>query len=187
MLPIVANIHVVKNIGDTATKFNAETHIAFIEETFKNLKFDEVSDFAVAQTADSTALNPKIARLLEIFHMACRNHCLNLSCEDMEEADDSLAEIAEQTQECHRRIKSSNVLTAALANVQEKSRSLKLQAKTRWGSMAQMLESHIKSADDIRAVATMHPDRVSVSIYILLVVICTSPHVDPLPTSLAKY
>ena len=64
----------------------------------------------------------------------------------------------------HRRIKSSNVLTAALANVQEKSRSLKLLAKTRWGSMALMLESHIKSADDIRAVATLHPDRVSVSI-----------------------
>ena len=56
---------------DTATEFNAETHVKFFEDTFKHLGFNKVADFAFAQVADSTALNPKIARLLRIVHVAC--------------------------------------------------------------------------------------------------------------------
>ena len=78
---------------DTATNFNAETHVKYIEETFRNFGFDKVADFALAQVADSTALNPKIARLLEIIHVACRNHCLNLACRDMEKEDTELNDL----------------------------------------------------------------------------------------------
>ncbi len=71
--------------GDqTATNFNADSHIKLFQQTFKNLKFDDLSKFVIAQVADSTALNPKIAHVLGIKHIACRNNCLNLGCKDME-------------------------------------------------------------------------------------------------------
>ena len=67
-----------------ATKFNAETHVRLFKQTFENLGIGDISNFVIGQIADSTALNPKIARLLKFNHIACRNHCLNLGCKDME-------------------------------------------------------------------------------------------------------
>ena len=66
----------------------------YIEEMFCNIGFDKVADFALAQVADSTALNPKIAKLLKIIHIACRNHCLNLACRDMEKHDEELGDLS---------------------------------------------------------------------------------------------
>jgi len=54
---------------------------------FKNIGFDKVKDFVIGQVAYSNALNPRIARLLEILHIACQNHCLYLACNDIEEHD----------------------------------------------------------------------------------------------------
>jgi hypothetical protein len=72
------------NIEQTATKFNAETHQKLFQQTFKNLNISNVSSFAIAQIADSTTTNPKIAWLLKIAHIGCHNHCLNFGCKDME-------------------------------------------------------------------------------------------------------
>ncbi len=105
--------------GDqTATNFTADTYIKLFQQTFKNLQFDDLSNFAIAQVADSTALNPKIARVLGIKHIACRNHCLNLGCKDMKKHSSELRDIADMTQEVHRKVKASNKLTAELENVQ---------------------------------------------------------------------
>ncbi len=55
---------------ETATTFNAEAHIALINQTFfANLKLD-VAEFAVGQVCNSTNLNPRIATLLKISHIA---------------------------------------------------------------------------------------------------------------------
>jgi hypothetical protein len=64
--------------------------------------------------ANSTALNPKIARVLGIKHIACRNHCLNLGCKNTEKHSSVLRDIADMTQEVHRKVKASNKLTAEL-------------------------------------------------------------------------
>ena len=147
----------------TAVEFNAETHVKSFSKTFENLGFDKVSDFAMAQVADSTALNPKIARLLEIVHIACRNHALNLACKKMEEEDEDeeLAGLATDTQEVYRTINASNILTATMYNVQQSATSLRLLCKTRWGSICALFNSHLQNVLEIREIADAHPDRVS--------------------------
>ena len=122
----------MKITTDTATFFNAAAHVKSFTSTFANLGFGAVSDWAIAQVADSTALNPKIARILEIYHVACRNHCLNLACKEMEGEDDELSELAVQTQEVHGTIRASNKLTATMYNVQQSCHRLKLLCQTRW-------------------------------------------------------
>ena len=144
----------------TSATFNAETHVNSFTKTFQDLGFDRVSDFAIAQTADSTALNPKIARLLNILHIACRNHTLNLACKDMEACDSDLQRLSIDTQEAHRTIRGSNKLTAAMYNVQQCAYRLKMLVATRWNSVCDMFESHIKAVKEVRAVAEAFPDRV---------------------------
>ena len=155
-------------VTQTATKFNAEAHIKLFKETFGNLKIDDINDFLIAQTSDSTAMNPKIARDLGINHVACRNHCLNLGCKDMENNCNELKSISEKTQEIHRKIKGSNKLSAVLENAQAAARSinsnasmgkLKLLAAMRWNSLEGMLQSHKKAVDAVRDVLDKHPER----------------------------
>jgi hypothetical protein len=47
----------------TALKFNAEAHVQLIQTAFANLHIN-VKDFIIAQIADSTAVNPKIAQMM---------------------------------------------------------------------------------------------------------------------------
>ena len=155
-----------------ATKFNAETHVRLFKQTFENLGIGDISNFVIGQIADSTALNPKIARLLKFNHIACRNHCLNLGCKDMESNCVDLQRLADKTQECHRKIKASNKLTASFENIQASSRELtaendacargqklKLRSATRWNSLTAMLEGHVNSAETIHKVMRENKDR----------------------------
>ena len=152
----------------TATTFNAEAHVALIKQTFVNLNVD-VSKFAIGQVCDSTNLNPRIATMLKISHIACRNHYLNLGCKDMEKNCTELSDLAEKTQDLHRKIKASNKLSAELENIQlmeegdddrkPHPKKLKLQAATRWNSMEGLFTSHVLLGDNIREVIKSHPDR----------------------------
>jgi len=111
--------------GDhTATKFNADTHIQLFEQTFSNLGIKDMSDFVIVQTSDSTALNPKIPRMCNFFHVACQNHCLNLGCKDMEKNCAELKQLLDKTQEVHHKIKASNKLSAVLENVKASAQEL---------------------------------------------------------------
>jgi hypothetical protein len=67
-----------------STLFNAPVHVKHLTELFESLSFDEVADFVVCQVADSTNLNPKIAKDLGYPHVGCRDHCLNNGGKDME-------------------------------------------------------------------------------------------------------
>jgi hypothetical protein len=69
-----------------------------------------------------------------------------------------LQRLANKTQECHRKIKASNKLTASLENIQARSHALTtensrergckltLRATTHWNSLTGMLEGHLKAA-----------------------------------------
>jgi len=147
-----------------ATSFNAESHIRLIKNTFSNLNI-AVNHFVIAQTSDSTALNPRIARMLYIYHIACQNHCLNLGCKDMEKNCPELKEISEKTQSIHRKIKASNKLTAVMENAQASASELgsshpklKLLSKTRWNALEAMLSNHKKTLDAIKAVVDANPN-----------------------------
>ena len=78
----------------------------------------------------------------------------------MEAKDKELATLSTKTQETHRTIKRSNKLTAALANAQQTCYALKLTAPTRWNSLCDMFNNHIKAEDDIREVAREYPSKV---------------------------
>jgi hypothetical protein len=164
------NFILFANIEQTATKFNAETHQKLFQQTFKNLNISDVSSFAIAQIADSTTTNPKIAQLLKIAHIGCRNHCLNLGCKDTESNCPELKKLADKTREVHRKIKASNKLTAELDKVQAISRALdescqtgtgrlKMKAPTRWNMLEGLLTSHVDCADRIHQVIVAHPER----------------------------
>jgi hypothetical protein len=157
--------------NQTATNFNADSHIELFQQTFKNLQFDDLSNFAIAQVANSTAPNPKIAHVLGIKHIACRNYSLNLGCKDMEKHSSELRDIADMTQEVHRKVKASNKLTLELENVQACCRQLdatgktggsgwlKMKAATRWNLLEGLLKSHINCIEAIRQVICSHPER----------------------------
>jgi hypothetical protein len=63
-----------------STLFNAPVHVKHLTELFESLSFDEVADFVVCQVADSTNLNPKIAKDLGYPHVGCHDHCLTGQC-----------------------------------------------------------------------------------------------------------
>ncbi len=119
--------------------------------------------------ADSTALNPKIAPVLGIKHIACRSHCLHLGCKDMGKHCSELRDIADMTQEVHCKVKASNKLTAKLENVQACCRQmdvtgktggggrLKMKAATRWNLLEGLLKSHIDCIEGIRQVISSNP------------------------------
>jgi hypothetical protein len=166
ILSLCLLFNIFSTVADfTATSFNAESHIQLMKNTFHNLNFDNVGDFAIGQTSDSTALNPRIARMLYIYHIACRNHCLNLGCKDMEKNCPELKEISEKTQSIHRKIKASNKLTAVMENAQASASELgsshpklKLLSKTRWNALEAMLSNHKKTLDAIKAVVDANPN-----------------------------
>ena len=154
----------------TATTFNADAHIKLFEKTFDNLNIKQVKNLAIAKVADSTNLNPAIAWKLDVHHIACRNHCLNPGCKDMENNCKELASIAAKTQEIYWKVKASNKLSAELENVQAASCELegcalggicklKLQAATRWNSLVGMLDSHVKAASGLCEVIQLHPQK----------------------------
>ncbi len=156
--------------GDqTATNF-ADAHIKLFQPTFKNLQFDDLSNFEIAQVANSTALNPKIARVLGTKHIACCSHCLNLGCKDMEKHSSELRDIANMTQEVHRKVKASNKLSAELKNVQAccwqldstgmtgGGGRLKMKVATRWNLLEGLLKSHINCSEAICQVICSHPE-----------------------------
>jgi len=90
---------------------------------------------------------------------------LNLTCKDMEKNCSELSDLAEQTQDPHRKIKASKKLSAEVVeNIQlmeEETcpKKLKLQAVTRWNSMESLFTSHVTLGETIREVIRSHPDR----------------------------
>ncbi len=89
-------------------------HVANMSATFAA---KDLTNFVIAQVADSTALNPKIACMLGIKHIACCNHCLNLGCKDIKKHCSELKKNVDLTQEVHCKVKASNKLTVELENV----------------------------------------------------------------------
>ena len=73
---------------DLATSFDAKHHRQYFEDTFKFYNKDisedgDDSTFIVCQVADSTALNPAIARAMNFPHISCKNHDLSLEANKM--------------------------------------------------------------------------------------------------------
>jgi outer membrane murein-binding lipoprotein Lpp len=137
----------------TAIKFNAEAHVQLIQTAFANLH-NNAKDFTIAQIANSTAVNPKIARMMGWKNVACHNHMLNLASQKMDEMSSEIHDISTKTQNLHRKVGASNCLSAQLENIQAGSQALsddmrprfgklKLQSKTCWNARFDLLQNHL--------------------------------------------
>ena len=67
---------------ETAVNFNAETCAEHIRNIFRYYGLD-VEEWAVCQMANNCSVNLKVADLLGIPHVACKNHLLNLEVNEM--------------------------------------------------------------------------------------------------------
>ena len=61
---------------EEAVKFTVEVHENFIKETFKYCNAIGYCKWIKAQTADNAAVNKRVAELLKIVHIPCKNHLL---------------------------------------------------------------------------------------------------------------
>ena len=127
----------------------------FFTTTFNNIRIDKVKDFAIAQTADSTNLNPAIAKKLGIPHIGCRAHGFSNASKKMADDDAEFTAMMETINDSHKCIRQSNPLSAALENVQEQAYRLPLDCKTRFLQKAKVLTGHIKAEDDIKKVSSI--------------------------------
>jgi hypothetical protein len=103
---------------------------------------------------------------MDIHHIGCRCHGLNLGCKDMEKDCDDLSDISEKTQAIHRSFKASNKLTAVMENAQASASELgssvppvklKILSKTRWNSLEAMLSNRLKNVDVMKDVIESNP------------------------------
>ena len=127
----------------------------FFTTCFNNLGIKQVKHFAISQTADSTNLNPAIARKLGIPHVGCRAHAFSNASKKMGDNDVEFTEMMKTINESHKCIRQSNPLTAALENVQEQVYRLPLDSPTRFLQKAKVLTGHIKAEDDIKKVSSV--------------------------------
>ena len=67
---------------ETAVNFSSQTHAEHIRNVFRYYGLN-VEDWAVCQTADNCSVNRKVAELLGIPHVSCKNHMLNLEVNKM--------------------------------------------------------------------------------------------------------
>ncbi|KAI0558985.1 hypothetical protein FGB62_173g00 [Gracilaria domingensis] len=69
--------HIGNSTDDEAVRFTAETHAQHIQAMFSFYSVDP-SKWIQFQVADNCAFKKKVAKLLKILHVACKNHLLNL-------------------------------------------------------------------------------------------------------------
>ena len=62
--------------------FTASTHTKHIKQIFYQYGINEVKNWAICQTADNCSGNKSVAKLLEIPHVACKNHLRNKFCRE---------------------------------------------------------------------------------------------------------
>ena len=133
----------------------------------ESISTKNVKDFSLCQTANSTNLKPKIARILDIPQIRCHNHSFSAPQEDIEKASSSLVDAIENAQSMHCKVKKINILSAGLANYQEAAgkmgKKVKLQAETRWISIAEFLKSRLDCVEDLRDVAHKFPTKLDES------------------------
>lgn len=73
----IEDVNKDKEKGNEATTFDAETHISHMKDVFSYYGVN-VTPWVVCQVADSASVNVRIARILQVPHVACLNNSLIL-------------------------------------------------------------------------------------------------------------
>ena len=80
---------------ELACQFNAKLHVDHFKRIFEHYFSLDLQDWAVCCIADNTSTNHKVARDLELPHIGCSNHLLNLDVKDWVKHDFQLNETVE--------------------------------------------------------------------------------------------
>ena len=135
---------------ETAVNFSSQTHAEHIRNVFRYYGVD-VEDWAVCQTADNCSVNLKVAELLKIPHVACKNHILNLEVNEMvknsRDLEGTINTIHETMSQCKKKLKNAALLRNLVNLVPV------LHNKTRWSGKLYMMERFLRIRDDLAAVA----------------------------------
>ena len=135
---------------ETAVNFSSQTHAEHIRNVFRYYGLD-VSDWAVCQTADNCSVNLKVAELLGIPHVSCKNHMLNLEVNKMvrqtRDLEQTLNSIHDTMGQCKKRLKNAALLRNLVNLVPV------LHNKTRWSGKLYMMERFLKIRDELISVA----------------------------------
>ena len=96
-----------------ANTFNAESHIKQLENVFSIFNLNP-SDWTLCQVGDNVSVNKRIATLLNIPHVGCLNHKLNLDVKEMLRCDQRMSNTLESVQrtmsQCRKRLKNRATL-----------------------------------------------------------------------------
>ncbi len=104
------------NVNDTATKFNAETHLLFFDSTFDNYDISE-DDCCVAFISDNTKTNFRISSLADKPQVGCNNQKLNLEVNVMVERHADLSKTIEMVHETMKATRTKLRNSAVLRNL----------------------------------------------------------------------
>ena len=111
----------------------------------------DVEQWAVCQTANNCSVNLKVADLLKIPHVACKNHILNFEVNEMvnqtQELEVMLSSIHETMSQCKKKLKNAALLRNLVNLVPV------LHNKTRWSGKLYMLQWFLCIRDKLITVA----------------------------------
>ena len=122
---------------ETATRFNAETHLSFFDSTFETYEICP-DDWCVAFISDNTKTNFRISRLADKPHIGCNNHKLILKVNNMIERHVELSKTIETVHETMREARSRLRNAAVLKNLSDLGSVM--HKDTRWSGKRFMLE-----------------------------------------------
>lgn len=129
-----------------AVEFTARTHVAHMKEMFRYYDLD-ITKWAVCQVADNCSVNKKIATLLNIPHVACKSHLLNLEVNYMVEMTvdlhRTLEAVHETMSQCKQRLRNAALLRNLI--------DLRpvLHNKTRWSGKFYMLRRFLRIREEL--------------------------------------
>ena len=131
---------------------NARAHIEQIESIFSlfNVKKYEY-DWAVCQLAGNCFLNKSIAAKLEIPHVGCRSHKINIIVNNMILASNTMSKVLDQVKSVMRECKHSLKNSAMLARLIDLRPVLP--SFTRWSESCSMINRYVAISEQLEQVA----------------------------------
>jgi len=129
------------DIEEQVVEFNAENHVRHFREMFDFYNIS-INDWVICQTCDNAPVNKKIAKLLQIPHVTCKSHALNLEVNYMtrlnHQLKTALNSVHETMLSCKQKLKNS----ALLRNLTD----LKpiIHNQTRWSGKFYMMQRFLR-------------------------------------------
>ena len=97
-----------------AVNFTAEKHAEHFKHTFDTYYNVVLTVWTVCQIADTAAVNVKVATLLKIAHVSCKNHNLNLEvnymCNTNNDINNVINSVHETMKQCKQRLTNAALL-----------------------------------------------------------------------------